>query len=86
MGLRDIGLGRNGADEAAHELDVAVDIALEFRLDQADLRDDFGAPTLVEELPVLPVGIDAEQDDDDRGDRRGHVRRSKQPFRASGQA
>ena len=75
--LRDVRLGGNVADEAANELDVAVDVALELGPDQADLGENLGARSFVGKLAVLMVGERAADEGDDRGDRRRDVRRAK---------
>lgn len=54
--LPHVGLGRDRADQAADELDIAVDAALQARAYRVEFVRDLGAQTRFENDPVLIVG------------------------------
>ena len=69
-------LGRDGGDQPPHQLDVAVDVALQLRPDQADLIQNVRAQPLLVEAAVLVLGEQAGDHDDKQRERDRHVRRS----------
>ena len=68
-------LGRQRRDQAAHQLDVAVDVAFEPVADQADPAEHVGAQALLVHPPVLIFGKQPGNDDDEQRQRRRDVGR-----------
>ena len=66
--------------EAAHELDLAPDVALQPILDQVEFGERLGPGAGERELLLLPVGDDAQEDRDHGGDRRRRESRAAQPI------
>ena len=75
--LAHIGLRCDGRDQAAHELQVAVDVALELGAHKVDLGQHIGARDLIGHETVLIVGKNAAARYHDNGDRRWHIRRGE---------
>ncbi|MFZ2099205.1 MAG: hypothetical protein WAU86_01415, partial [Oricola sp.] len=75
--LVDIGLGGDDGDEAAHELDIAVDVAFEPGANQPKLLADSGVNSLAMNNAVLMLGENAGQDRDGKGNSGGDRARSQ---------
>ena len=76
----EVGLAGDIGHEAAHELDLAPDVAFQPILDQVEFGERLGPGAGERELLLLPVGDDAEEDRDHGGDRRRRESRAAQPI------